>query len=111
LIYNYPEQLFADQGVMVIEHADFEGIERLAATTGAEIISTFDSPNRVDVLGFAKKIEEIMIGEDRFIKFSGCKRNEVITIIEKRLVQLFLEDLLLTFLKKLKDHFMMLYVF
>jgi len=26
LIYNYPEQLLADKGVMVIEHADFEGV-------------------------------------------------------------------------------------
>lgn len=25
LIYNYPEQLMADKGVMVIEHADFDG--------------------------------------------------------------------------------------
>jgi len=31
LIYNYPEQLLADAGVMVIEHADFDGIERLSA--------------------------------------------------------------------------------
>lgn len=35
LIYNFPEQLFADAGVMAIEHADFDGIERLAAVTGA----------------------------------------------------------------------------
>ena len=34
LIYNYPEQLFADNGVMAIEHADFEGVERLALVTG-----------------------------------------------------------------------------
>lgn len=34
LIYNYPEQLFADAGVMAIEHADFEGVERLALVTG-----------------------------------------------------------------------------
>ncbi len=34
LIYNYPEQLFAEAGVMAIEHADFDGIERLAAVTG-----------------------------------------------------------------------------
>ena len=27
---------------MAIEHADFEGIERLAAVLGAEIVSTFD---------------------------------------------------------------------
>lgn len=25
LIYNYPEQLLAEKGVMVIEHADFDG--------------------------------------------------------------------------------------
>lgn len=34
LIYNFPEQLFADAGVMAIEHADFDGIERLALVTG-----------------------------------------------------------------------------
>ena len=47
LIYNYPEQLFADKGVMAIEHADFEGVERLAAVLGAEICSTFDRPDLV----------------------------------------------------------------
>ena len=35
LIYNYPEELFADAGVMAIEHADFDGIERLGLVTGA----------------------------------------------------------------------------
>ena len=81
LIYNYPEQLFADQGVMVIEHADFEGIERLAVATGAELISTFDQPQRsAEVLGFASSIEEIMIGEDKYIKFNGCKSNKSCTI-------------------------------
>ena len=34
LIYNYPEQLFSDNGVLSIEHADFEGVERLALVTG-----------------------------------------------------------------------------
>lgn len=29
---------------MVIEHADFEGIERISAALGAEILSTFDNP-------------------------------------------------------------------
>jgi len=55
LIYNYPESLLADKGIMVIEHADFDGIERLAAATGAEILSTFDHPDRKDqVLGYCK---------------------------------------------------------
>jgi chaperonin GroEL (HSP60 family) len=34
LIYDYPEQLFAENGVMAIEHADFEGVERLAQVLG-----------------------------------------------------------------------------
>ena len=82
LIYNYPEQLLADKGIMVIEHADFEGIERLAMATGAEIVSTFNNSERSEqVLGECKLIEEIMIGEDKVIKFSGCKKNESCTMI------------------------------
>jgi chaperonin GroEL (HSP60 family) len=64
LIYNYPEQLFADAGVMAIEHADFEGVERLALVLGAEIVSTFGKPELVK-LGHCKLIEEVMIGEDQ----------------------------------------------
>ncbi|KAF8377747.1 hypothetical protein HHK36_031132 [Tetracentron sinense] len=30
LIYNFPEELFADAGILAIEHADFDGIECLA---------------------------------------------------------------------------------
>jgi T-complex protein 1 subunit beta len=82
LVYNYPEQLLADKGIMVIEHADFEGVERLAMATGAEIVSTFNNPERKEqVLGHCKVIEEIMIGEDKVIKFSGCKKNESCTLI------------------------------
>ena len=128
LIYNFPEQLFAEAGVMAIEHADFDGIERLAAVTGArrcvaiwfkrgnaslvlaliycptmlhvrtlplnhvtspfhpmsvaggEIVSTFDHPELVR-LGEARLIEEIMIGEDRMIRFSGVKAGEACTIV------------------------------
>jgi T-complex protein 1 subunit beta len=45
LIYNYPEQLMAEKGIMVIEHADFDGTERLAAVLGADILSTFSESN------------------------------------------------------------------
>lgn len=85
---------------MVIEHADFDGIERLAAVsnisfliklffinipsffskaTGGEIISTFNNPERsAQVLGHCEIIEEMMIGEDKVIKFSGCARGKKI---------------------------------
>lgn len=80
LIYNYPEQLLAEHGVMVIEHADFDGTERLAAVLGADILSTFDTPETAK-LGTCSLIEEIMIGEDKVIKFSGCGAREACSIV------------------------------
>ena len=55
LIYNYPEQLMADKG-------------------------TFDSPEQA-VLGTCEKVEEMMIGEDKVIKFVGCKNPKASTIV------------------------------
>lgn len=80
LIYNYPEQLLTQAGVMVIEHADFDGVERLSAVLGSEILSTFDQPDE-KLLGSCDRIEEMMIGEDKVIKFSGTHKNEACTII------------------------------
>jgi T-complex protein 1 subunit beta len=80
LIYNLPEQYFAEKGVMAIEHADFEGIERLALVLGAEITSTFDHPELVKI-GTCKLIEEVMIGEDKVIRFSGVPVGEACTIV------------------------------
>lgn len=80
LIYNYPESLLTDAGIMCIEHADFEGVERLALVTGGEITSTFDRPDLVR-LGACDVIEEVMIGEDKLIKFSGVAAGEACTVV------------------------------
>lgn len=80
LIYNYPEQLLAEAGVMVIEHADFDGTERLAAVLGGEIVSTFDSPETAK-LGECQLIEEMMIGEDKVITFKGCAAGEACSVV------------------------------
>merc|ERR1712106_1224877 len=82
LIYNYPEQLFADKNIMAIEHADFEGIERLAAVLGAEIVSTFDQPEGVRI-GTCDLIEEIMIGEDKVMRFSGVSQGQACSLVLK----------------------------
>lgn len=65
---------------MVIEHADFDGTERLAAVLGGDILSTFDSPETAR-LGSCTLIEELMIGEDKVIKFSGTKAGEACSIV------------------------------
>ena len=80
LIYNYPEQVLMNKGVTSIEHADFDGVERLALVTGGEICSTFDDASG-NVLGTCDLVEEIMIGEDKLIKFSGVAKGEACTIV------------------------------
>lgn len=91
LIYNYPDQLFKENGVMAIEHSDFDGTERLAAVLGADITSTFENPE-LTKLGHCKKIEEVMIGEDKVIKFSGCAAGEACTIVLRGASQHILDE-------------------
>lgn len=80
LIYNYPEQLFADRGVMAIEHADFDGIERLALVTGGEIVSTFGKPELVKI-GKCDLIEQVSIGNETLLKFSGVPLGEACSVV------------------------------
>lgn len=91
LIYNYPEQLFADAGVMAIEHADFDGIERLSLVTGGEIVSTFDNPESVK-LGHCDVIEQVMIGEDTLMRFSGVALGEACTIVIRGATQQIIDE-------------------
>ncbi|CCU74825.1 unnamed protein product [Blumeria hordei] len=91
LIYNWPEQLFADAGIMSIEHADFDGIERLALVTGGEITSTFDHPEQVK-LGQCDVIEEVIIGEDTLIKFSGVAAGQACTIVLRGATEQLLDE-------------------
>lgn len=91
LIYNFPEQLFADAGVMAIEHADFDGIERLALVTGGEIVSTFGQTQQVR-LGTCELIEEVMIGEDKLLKFSGVPVGKACTIVIRGATQQILDE-------------------
>jgi T-complex protein 1 subunit beta len=91
LIYNLPEQHFADAGVTAIEHADFEGVERLALVLGADIVSTFDHPEQVK-LGSCELVDEVMIGEDKLIRFSGVERGEACTIVLRGASQHMLDE-------------------
>ncbi|KAH0790273.1 T-complex protein 1 subunit beta [Histomonas meleagridis] len=80
LIYNLPEEYFTSHGINSVEQADFAGVERLALVTGGDIVSTFDTPESVK-LGHCDCVETIMIGEDKLLKFSGCKEPATCTIV------------------------------
>merc|ERR1719412_920325 len=91
LIYNYPEQLFADKGVMAIEHADFDGIERLALVTGGEIVSTFGNPELVKI-GKCDLIEQVDIGEETLVEFSGVQMGEACSIVLRGATEQILDE-------------------
>eukprot|EP00771_Trimastix_marina_P002628 gnl/Trimastix_PCT/377.p1 GENE.gnl/Trimastix_PCT/377~~gnl/Trimastix_PCT/377.p1 ORF type:complete len:543 (+),score=209.59 gnl/Trimastix_PCT/377:201-1631(+) len=91
LIYNFPEQFFADHGVMAIEHAEFTGIEGLALVLGADIVSQFDDTSNVR-FGTCRLIEEIMIGEDKMIHFSGVPVGAASTIVLRGANQQILDE-------------------
>jgi len=91
LIYNYPEQLFADHKIMAIEHADFEGIERLALVLGGEIVSTFNSDEKVRI-GRCDLIEEIMIGEDKLLRFSGVSQGQACSLVIRGATEQILDE-------------------
>jgi len=80
LIYDYPEQIFTNNNVVSIEHADFDGIERLSKVLECDIVSTFETP-RATKLGRCKLIEEIFIGTNNMIHFSGVEKGEACTIV------------------------------
>lgn len=91
LIYNYPEQLFADNKVMAIEHADFEGIERLALVLGGEIVSTFDNVENVKI-GKCDLIEEVMVGEDTLLRFSGVSQGQACSLVIRGATEQILDE-------------------
>ena len=54
---------------MTIEHADFDGVERLAAVTGGKVVRTFGHPECcVVTLGECDVVEEIMTGDEKAIR-------------------------------------------
>ena len=58
----------------------FPLIVAVVLCAGGEIASTFDAPEKLK-LGSCKLIEEIMIGEDKLIHFSGVQMGEACTIV------------------------------
>ena len=61
------------------------------AFLGSEIVSTFDSPDLV-TLGHCDLIEEVIIGEDKLLKFSGVKLGEACTIVLRGATQQILDE-------------------
>lgn len=70
----------AQAAAQVVASRNSNGQFILFVGAGGEIASTFDSPDKLK-LGSCKLIEEIMIGEDKLIHFSGVEMGEACTIV------------------------------
>lgn len=80
IIYDYPLQLLKSKNISVIEHADFDGVERLNAVLGGNILSTFDKLSETD-LGTCEKVVNINIKGHKMIQFEGIKKGSSTIII------------------------------
>ncbi len=58
---------------------------------GGEVVSTFDHPELVK-LGHADLMEEIMIGESKLTRFSGCAGGAACSIVLRGSSQHFLDE-------------------
>lgn len=104
LIYGWPESLFAEAGVATLEHADFEGVEKLARATGARIISTFDdlststsgsasADDDSSPIGHCGLIEEVVIGDDKLVRFGDLPAgSKACTVVLRAATQQMLDE-------------------
>jgi len=99
LIYDFPEQALRDKGVISIEHADFEGIERLAYVLNAEIASSFskDIGTKSIQLGTCGLMEErtdlISGSSDPIVLFSDLPAKGACTIVLRGATEQVLDEI------------------
>lgn len=67
-------------GKIVVEHADFDGVHRLSNVLKAQLLNTFENPNP-ESLGTCEVMEEILLGDERAIKFTGCPGGKACTMV------------------------------
>lgn len=80
IIYDYPLQLLKNKGLCVIEHADFDGVERLNKVLGGNLLSSFESISDSD-LGTCQKVSPIVIKDRKMVRFEGIKKGACTIVI------------------------------
>src|SRR3990172_4613223 len=68
------------KGVMAIKSVSSSDMEKLARATGGKMLSSVKDLS-ADVLGKAKKVEEVKIGDDKLIYVRECKNPKAVTIV------------------------------
>ncbi|MGQ9624003.1 MAG: thermosome subunit beta [Candidatus Bathycorpusculaceae bacterium] len=70
----------AKKGILAVKNISSSDMEKLARATGGKIIASFKDLTS-DVLGEAKVIEEVKIGEDKLVYIRECKNPKAVTVV------------------------------
>jgi thermosome len=67
-------------GVIAVKSVSSSDMEKLAKATGAQIVASVKEL-AADVLGKAKRVEEVKIGDDKLLYIRDCKNPKAVTIV------------------------------
>jgi thermosome len=70
----------AKRGILAVKNVSSSDMEKLARATGGKIIASVKDLTP-DVLGEAKIVEEIKVGEDKLVYIRECKNPKAVTIV------------------------------
>ncbi len=70
----------AKAGVLAVKSVSSGDMEKLSRATGGKILASVKDLN-ADALGFAKKVEEVKIGDDKLLYVRDCKNPKAVTIV------------------------------
>jgi thermosome len=70
----------AKRGILAVKNLTRSDMEKLARATGGKIIASVKDLTP-DVLGEAKVVEEVKIGEDKLVYIRECKNPKAVTIV------------------------------
>ena len=74
------QHFLAKEGIYAVRRVKKSDMEKIAKATGARIITNLDDLSQKD-LGFANKVEERKIGDDRLTFIMGCKFPKSVSIM------------------------------
>jgi thermosome len=70
----------AKKGILAVKNVSSSDMEKLARATGGKIVASVKDLTQ-DVLGEAKLVEEVKIGEDKLVYVRECKNPKAVTIV------------------------------
>jgi thermosome len=79
-IDDIAQHYLAKAGVLAVRRAKESDMTKLAKATGARVVNNFEDLSKAD-LGYAARVEERKVEEDKWVFVEGCKNPKAVTIL------------------------------